>query len=64
LRVLLRQNASNDDLCAALARIWWGRGDRYSQLRALPVPPASIELSYPWRVTLAHRAPFAGIATD
>jgi len=46
LRVLLRQSASNDDLCAALARIWWGRGDRYSQLRALPVPPASIELSY------------------
>jgi hypothetical protein len=46
LRVLLRQGASNDDLRAALARIWWGRGGRYSQLRALPIPPASVELSY------------------
>src|SRR6266511_2800505 len=33
LRVLLRQGASNDDLRAALARIWRGRGDRYSELR-------------------------------
>jgi cyclic pyranopterin phosphate synthase len=47
LRVLLRQGASNDDLRAALARIWRGRGDRYSELRAaLPVRPASIEMSY------------------
>jgi cyclic pyranopterin phosphate synthase len=47
LRVLLRQGASNDDLRAALARIWRGRGDRYSELRAaLPARPASIEMSY------------------
>jgi GTP 3',8-cyclase len=47
LRVLLRQGASSDDLRAALARIWRGRGDRCSQLRgALPVRPAWIELSY------------------
>jgi cyclic pyranopterin phosphate synthase len=48
LRVLLRQGASNDDLRAALARIWRGRGDRYSELRtALPVPTTDrIEMSY------------------
>jgi cyclic pyranopterin phosphate synthase len=47
LRVLLRQGASNDELRAALARIWRGRDDRYSELRAtLPVRPASIEMSY------------------
>jgi GTP 3',8-cyclase len=47
LRVLLRQGASNEELRAALARIWHRRGDRYSELRAaLPVRPASIEMSY------------------
>jgi cyclic pyranopterin phosphate synthase len=47
LRVLLRQGASNDELRAALARIWRGRGDRYSELRAALSPTTDrIEMSY------------------
>jgi cyclic pyranopterin phosphate synthase len=38
LRALLRQGANDDDLRAALTRIWRGRGDRYSELRAAPAP--------------------------
>jgi GTP 3',8-cyclase len=47
LRALLRQGANDDDLRAALTRIWRGRGDRYSELRAAPGPTTDrIEMSY------------------
>jgi cyclic pyranopterin phosphate synthase len=47
LRALLRQGANDDDLRAALTRIWRGRGDRYSELRAAPAPATDrIEMSY------------------
>jgi len=47
LRALLRQGANDDDLRAALTRIWRGRVDRYSELRAAPAPTTNrIEMSY------------------
>jgi GTP 3',8-cyclase len=47
LRGLLRQGANDDELRAALTRIWRGRGDRYSELRAAPTPTTErIEMSY------------------
>jgi len=47
LRALLRQGANDDDLRAALTRIWRGRGDRYSELRAALSPTTDrIEMSY------------------
>jgi cyclic pyranopterin phosphate synthase len=47
LRALLRQGANDHDLRAALTRIWRGRGDRYSELRATPAPTTDrIEMSY------------------
>jgi len=47
LRALLRQGADDDDLRAALTRIWRGRGDRYSKLRAALSPTTDrIEMSY------------------
>ena len=47
LRALLRQGANDHDLRAALTRIWRGRGDRYSELRAAPGPTTDrIEMSY------------------
>ena len=47
LRALLRQGANDHDLRAALTRIWRGRGDRYSELRAAPAPATDrIEMSY------------------
>ena len=47
LRVLLRQGANDHDLRAALTRIWRGRGDRYSELRAAPTSTTDrIEMSY------------------
>ena len=43
----LRQGANDHDLRAALTRIWRGRGDRYSELRAAPAPATDrIEMSY------------------
>lgn len=51
LRALLRMNASDAELDTALAAIWQGRTDRYSQLRAL-LPPDTrqgarrVEMSY------------------
>ena len=47
LRALLRGGASDAEISAAIARIWRGRGDRYSELRtaetaALP----KVEMSY------------------
>ena len=38
LRSLLRGNASDAQISAAIAHIWQGRGDRYSELRA-SLPP-------------------------
>jgi cyclic pyranopterin phosphate synthase len=51
LRSLLRGGASNEDIASALAAIWQGRSDRYSELRALlPAEQRSaarrIEMSY------------------
>jgi GTP 3',8-cyclase len=47
LRALLRQGTNDDELRAALTRIWRGRGDRYSELRATPSPATDrIEMSY------------------
>jgi GTP 3',8-cyclase len=47
LRALLRQDANDDDLSAALTRIWRGRVDRYSELRAALSPTTDrIEMSY------------------
>ena len=47
LRALLRQGTNDKDLRAALTRIWRGRGDRYSELRAAPAPTTDrIEMSY------------------
>jgi GTP 3',8-cyclase len=52
LRTLLRGGASDDDLASAVAGIWQGRTDRYSELRA-SLPPdvrtgagRRIEMSY------------------
>ncbi|MBF5005969.1 GTP 3',8-cyclase MoaA [Diaphorobacter caeni] len=52
LRTLLRGTASDDELAAAIANIWQGRRDRYSELRA-SLPPDSgehtkrrVEMSY------------------
>ena len=51
LRSLLRQGASDADISAAIAQIWQGREDRYSQLRgaALGAPSGGhkrVEMSY------------------
>ncbi|MFT4266736.1 MAG: GTP 3',8-cyclase MoaA [Xenophilus sp.] len=53
LRPLLRGGASDDELDAALAALWQGRADRYSELRAAPHPPGTgtdgprrVEMSY------------------
>ena len=44
LRALLRGGASDADITSALAQVWAGRDDRYSELRAAqPVAPASGE---------------------
>ena len=54
LRALLRGGAADDDIAAAIAGIWQGRDDRYSELRAA-LPPAApdaapaarrVEMSY------------------
>ena len=51
LRALLRSGASDADVTAALAAIWQGRTDRYSELRASLPPDATrgqrrVEMSY------------------
>jgi GTP 3',8-cyclase len=47
LRALLRGGASDRELTAALAAVWRGRTDRYSELRATrPGPSERIEMSY------------------
>jgi cyclic pyranopterin phosphate synthase len=43
--------ASDEDLASAIAQIWQGRSDRYSQLRATLAPDAGsgsrrVEMSY------------------
>jgi cyclic pyranopterin phosphate synthase len=51
LRTLIRGGASDDQLASAIAQIWHGRGDRYSQLRS-SMPPDNttgkrrVEMSY------------------
>lgn len=52
LKSLLRGGASNRQMLAALAAVWQGRGDRYSELRAERGPdmaadmPRRVEMSY------------------
>ncbi|MEJ7931725.1 GTP 3',8-cyclase MoaA [Ramlibacter sp. AN1015] len=52
LRGLLRGGASDEQLAGAIAHIWQGRSDRYSQLRGQQAPDASapgarrVEMSY------------------
>ncbi|MCU0925296.1 MAG: GTP 3',8-cyclase MoaA [Hydrogenophaga sp.] len=51
LRALLRSQASDQDIASAIAAIWQGRDDRYSELRASLPPDASTgarraEMSY------------------
>ena len=44
LRSLLRRGASDADITSALAAVWAGRDDRYSELRAVqPAAPAGAE---------------------
>ena len=51
LRSLLRGNASDADIASALAPIWQGRSDRYSELRGSLAPESGtgrrrVEMSY------------------
>jgi GTP 3',8-cyclase len=51
LRALVRNGASDETISTAIARIWMGRSDRYSQLRGSAAAPAAageqrIEMSY------------------
>lgn len=50
LRALLRDGSNDDAVTAALAGVWRGRDDRYSELRAALTPlggnPERIEMSY------------------
>ncbi len=51
LRPLIRGGASDEELASAIAAIWQGRDDRYSQLRATLPPDATqgqrrVEMSY------------------
>ena len=51
LRALLRAEASEADLASAVAHIWQGRTDRYSELRSALAPDAGsgmrrVEMSY------------------
>ncbi|XAH21734.1 GTP 3',8-cyclase MoaA [Xylophilus sp. GW821-FHT01B05] len=51
LRALLRGGAADADIAAAIAGIWQGRGDRYSELRAAQAPDTAaagrrVEMSY------------------
>jgi cyclic pyranopterin phosphate synthase len=48
LRALLRSGASDETLSAAIAQIWTGRGDRYSELRTTTPRTGErrVEMSY------------------
>ncbi|MBI4997480.1 MAG: GTP 3',8-cyclase MoaA [Rhodocyclales bacterium] len=47
LRKLLRDGSGDEQVAAAITRIWQARGDRYSELRAAGVPVThKIEMSY------------------
>lgn len=51
LRALLRGGAADEDIAAAIAGIWQGRSDRYSELRATQAPDTAnaarrVEMSY------------------
>jgi len=47
LRKLLRDGAGDEELSAAITRIWQARDDRYSELRSAGIPVAhKIEMSY------------------
>jgi cyclic pyranopterin phosphate synthase len=47
LRKLLRENASDAEISAAVASIWQTRRDRYSEIRgAETVPLQKVEMSY------------------
>jgi cyclic pyranopterin phosphate synthase len=51
LRALVRGGASDEELASAIAHIWQGRDDRYSELRASLAPDTSagarrVEMSY------------------
>ena len=47
LRALLRQGCSDGQVAAAIAHVWHGRADRYSEIRALATPGSrKIEMSY------------------
>jgi cyclic pyranopterin phosphate synthase len=47
LRQLLRAGAGDDELAAAITRIWVARDDRYSELRSAGIPVTQkIEMSY------------------
>jgi cyclic pyranopterin phosphate synthase len=51
LRALVRGGASDADLASAIAHIWQGRSDRYSQLRSELAPDTGtgarrVEMSY------------------
>jgi GTP 3',8-cyclase len=46
LRVLLRGGSSDEEIAAAIARVWRGRADRYSEIRAdNTIPLAKVEMS-------------------
>ncbi|WIM06056.1 MAG: GTP 3',8-cyclase MoaA [Candidatus Nitricoxidivorans perseverans] len=47
LRALLREGRSDDEIAAAIARLWSGRTDRYSEIRNAELSAAKkIEMSY------------------
>lgn len=47
LRALLRQGYSDEQISAAIAHVWRGRDDRYSEIRSQATPAArKIEMSY------------------
>jgi GTP 3',8-cyclase len=51
LRALIRGGASDDDITSAIAHIWQGRSDRYSELRSTMAPDTGngarrVEMSY------------------
>ncbi|RYF83340.1 MAG: GTP 3',8-cyclase MoaA [Comamonadaceae bacterium] len=54
LKGLLRGTASDAQMLAALAAVWQGRGDRYSQLRAERGPDAAPAVGAPRRVEMSY----------
>ncbi len=53
LRALLRGSATDDELAAAIAHIWNGRTDRYSELRA-SLPPESTAQASKRRIEMSY----------